>query len=83
MSFASTAEVPCSEQWPRRRLLSGLEAPRQPMQLWGSVHLSTTRGVVNRITLGGTTRELCLQVSRVWSSLAAGRLDVVMVYGGR
>ena len=29
------------------------------------------------------TRELCLQVSRVWNSLAAGRLDVVMVYGGR
>ena len=30
----------------------------------GGDELSTTRGVVNRITLGGTTRELCLQVSK-------------------
>ena len=33
----------------------------------GGDELSTTRGVVNRITLGGTTRELCLQIDATFN----------------
>ena len=38
----------------------------------GGDELSTTRGVVNRITLGGTTRELCLQIDATFNPGNAG-----------
>tara|TARA_B110001452_G_scaffold169576_2_gene141823 strand:- start:743 stop:1939 length:1197 start_codon:yes stop_codon:yes gene_type:complete len=46
----------------------------------GGDELSTTRGVVNRITLGGTTRELCLQIDATFNPGNSGG-PVIGPYG--
>jgi len=43
---------------------------------------SRGRGRAPSVLVVVPTRELCIQVSRVWTSVAAGRLLLVSVYGG-
>jgi len=65
------------------RLIAQLAAGGDARKTGGALgEPSRGRGRAPSVLVVVPTRELCLQVSRVWTSVAAGRLLLVSVYGG-